>query len=139
MPSKPPPRGERPERAPAPRFLNVDLDVEAGGDLSPLLEHWKGPMVTLVEPSDTGGNFARLEHSTQPTDAADAIRRFCDAIETLPPDLAEFWLHCPVRQLVIGYESGHEPPYYQETLSADLLARAARCFTGIGTIVYPVQ
>ncbi|MDX1911384.1 MAG: hypothetical protein SFV22_07855 [Saprospiraceae bacterium] len=139
MPSKPPPRGERPERAPAPRFLNVDLDVEAGGELYPLLEHWKGLMVALVEPSDTDRNFVRLEHSTQPSDAADAIRRFCEAVETLPPDLADFWQHCPVRQLDIGYESGHEPPCYQETLPADLLARAARCFTGIGMIVYPAE
>lgn len=120
-----------------PRFLNVDLDVEAHADLQPLIDYWSGHFVVVVHPSDTGTNFARFECVLQPTDAAEAIRLFCDAVDGLPADLAELWQQCQVRRLDIGYDSGSEAPYCQHELPADLLARVAYSFTGIGVVVYP--
>lgn len=122
-----------------PQFLNVDLDVEAHADLQPLIDYWNDHLIALVQPSDTGTHFARFESVVQPEDAPEAIRLFCDAVEGLPADLAAFWQQCPVRRLDIGYDSGSEAPYHHTELPADLLARAAHYFTGIGIVLYPIE
>lgn len=121
-----------------PHFLNVDLDIRAHADLQPLVEHWRDQLCQLGSGIDTDPFFVTLECSEGYKNAADTIRQFCEAVESLPPHLLHFWQQCPARILDIGYDSGSERPVLQENLPAELLARVARHFTELKVTIYPI-
>jgi hypothetical protein len=120
------------------RFLNVDLDIEGTANLTPLRSHWSEVMIDLVEDSEMIPNVARFELLKSRPNATETIQRFCEVVESLPPDLLQIWNQCPVRHLNIGYDSGKKRPALIETIPSALLARVVRSFTALEITIYPV-
>lgn len=121
---------------PTPHFLNVDLDVYSDTDLQPLITHW-GQLLTLLTPEEAGTNCVRFEFVEPYPTASETIQHFCTVVESLPPDLLQFWYQCPKRILDIGYESGTERPMLQEALPTELLLKVAQYFTSLDISIYP--
>ncbi len=57
--------------------------------------------------------------------------------EALPDAARELWNSCTSRTFSYGFESGHEHPVLDTTISSDLLLRIAKLGVDIGITVYP--
>lgn len=93
----------------ATQFLNVDLELVATFDLTPLLEHFNSATFTLRDSVDDGRRTVWMELAPDPKDTDDAILRYAMLIESLPGNLRRLWDGCEDRCLNVGIQSGLTP------------------------------
>lgn len=122
---------------PSPHFLNIDLDIRVHADPQALIDHWQKELTVLVDESKSDLKLLRFECVESYENAAECIQAFCTLVEQLPPDLMQFWQECLERVLDIGYESGSTKPVLIDALSAEVLIKLGRYFTGLNFTIYP--
>lgn len=124
---------------PSPHFLNVDLDIRVHTDPQLLIDHWQEELTVLVNESNSDLKLLRFEWAEEYPNAAACIQAFCTLVEQLPAELMEFWLQFPERVLDIGYESGNTRPVLYDALSAEVLIKVGKYFTGLNFTLYPSE
>ncbi|OQX12801.1 MAG: hypothetical protein BWK73_13885 [Thiothrix lacustris] len=96
-------------------YLNTDLDLVAGQDLTPLLQALEASGLYSLHAGvgDDGSWYATLEVNEKMTDEALHLRQpeltivaMLDAIETLNASARAIWDACTTKTLDIGYQCG---------------------------------
>ena len=107
----------------ATRFLNVDLELVATSDLTPLLKHFDRTTFTLRDSVDEGRRTLWMELHADPKDTNDAILQYAMLVESLPSDIRRLWDECEDRCLNVGIQSGLTPHASAFRISTDALAK----------------
>ena len=118
------------------QFLNVDLELVATFDLSPLLEHLNSATFTLCDSVDDGRRTVWMELDPDPKDADDAILRYAMLIESLPGDLRRLWDECEDRCLNVGIQSGVSPHASAFRISTGAIAKLVAIAARVEITVY---
>jgi hypothetical protein len=124
------------------RFLNVDLDVEARYDLSPLLQALGDGVFDLRTGPIAGGFETHLELSggaNYPADAETAIRELVHRLRRLPEDVRGLWTEATRRDFNIGIQGGTQGPAFEAAIAPDLLVAVAELKARIVVTVYPAH
>ena len=124
-------------------FLNVDLDVMAAQDLSPLVHALGSGVVDLYTGSAGTGYQTHLEVASggpgEPKDAEDAIKRFVKLLTSLPPQARRLWKNATRRDFNIGIQGGTEPRVFEFALQPETLKAVARLGARVVVTVYAVD
>jgi hypothetical protein len=123
----------------ATEFLNVDLDLESGKSLEPLLSEWGDQVHVLYHgPSDENTNLLALEvYEGDDEDPDSIINAFCGLIESLSPRGRAVWNNCSMRRFDIGFESGVTGRPLYVDLDSKTLKRVSDLSGSIGVTIYP--
>ena len=116
-------------------FLNVDLDLHANFDLKELLEAF-GDSVIDMEIQNL--NLISLELAEQPESIEDAVEKFYDLVQGLPPKARALWDKCEKRIADIGIEAGTEHSK-RFTLSAKTIQHITEMKLEIVITVYGIK
>jgi hypothetical protein len=124
-------------------FLNVDLDVVAAQDLSPLV-HALGPRVFDLHTGPAGTGYqTHLELASRrpgdPPDAEAAIKAFVKLLASLPPRARRLWSSATQRDFNIGIQGGSEPRAFEFALQPATLKAVARLGARVVVTVYAVD
>jgi hypothetical protein len=126
-------------------FLNVDLDIWAAYDLTPLVRAF-GPhvsdMFTGAAQAEEGGYQTHLEllvGELDPWNPDVAIQTFVRLIDGLPPDAKRLWDGANLRNFDIGIQGGVTPRAFQLSVCPDTLAAVSRLNANIALTVYAVD
>jgi len=99
----------RPKPSSVTSFLNVDLDIQAGHDLQPII-YRLGKMVVVLYVGREGRTYtAHLEIAAPVKSADTTIRRLCALIQSLPDVERELWNRASRRDFSIGVQAGEQP------------------------------
>ena len=120
----------------ATKFLNVDLELVATIDLTPLLEHLNSKTFTLRDSMDNGQRTVWMELDPDPKDTEDAILRYAALVESLPGDLRRLWDECQDRCLNIGIQTGLSPHARAFGISTAAIAKLVAISSRLKITVY---
>lgn len=123
----------------ATRFLNVDLELVATFDLTPLLEHFNRTTFTLRDSVDDGRRTVWMELDADPKDTDDALLRYAMLVESLPSDIRGLWDECEDRCLNVGIQSGLAPHASAFRISTAALAKLVAIAARLVITVYSVD
>lgn len=118
-------------------FMNVDLDVQSGEDLTPLVRALE-PMAVALERPEGMASF-ELNNAVSPTDPAELIADFVQLIVGLPPQARAAWDRAERRVFDIGLQSGRHPQSETHHLSGQLLRAAADIGADIAVTPYALE
>ncbi len=122
----------------ATTFLNVDLDLYARADLTPLVRAFGERVSVLFVGKDGRRYSAHLElrsnrHSQNPDLC---IRRFVALVRRLPPSARKHWNNATVREFNIGTQAWTTPHAFELRLRPETVAAVAHVGAQIGITVY---
>jgi hypothetical protein len=120
----------------ATQFLNVDLELVATFDLTPLLEHLNSTTFTLRDSVDDGRRTVWMELDPDPKDTEDAILRYATLVESLPSGLRRLWDDCEDRCLNVGIQSGLSPHASAFQISTDAIGKLVAIASRLEITVY---
>lgn len=129
------------EASPA-TFLNLDLEVDAKEDLSPLSEHLKGRVFVLYCDSTETGFRLSLEPLIDGQLSSDPLactENLVSLLEGPPEALASMWAASGSRVFDYGLDGGLEHPPMKMNLPPSMLARMASLGLDIRVTVYPFR
>ena len=124
-------------------FLNVDLDIAAAQDLSPLVRAL-GPRAFDLHTGPAGAGYqTHLELNSRATEkqrSADAtIKRFVTLLASLPSREKRLWNHATQRDFNIGIQGGLQPRTYELGLKAETLELAGSVNARVVVTVYGAE
>ena len=109
------------------RFLNVDLEIESGLSLEPIVDAFQASgLHCLAHIQTKRGRLASFEIADCPTDANDVVSAFCDVIERLGADARAVWESATVRRFDLGFRSDGSGPLFRSELKEMTLGRLAK-------------
>ncbi|MEM6996905.1 MAG: hypothetical protein AAF721_40760 [Myxococcota bacterium] len=104
-------------------FINVDLDLQSGEALDPLIAHWGDRVFALRhDGSDENGWDGGFELGAQTSDAESTILGFVQLVEELPAELRERWDSLGKRNVDVGIQAGSHPRSWSFGLAPETLA-----------------
>jgi hypothetical protein len=130
-----------------PEFLNVDLELESGIDLSPLAEHLGDSVCVLfrgrvadvyrlaLETNCVGASGSTAGDISR--DADECIREFVSLVVQLPPPLRALWDACASRVFDIGLATGTGPSALVQIISASTVHMISSVGGTIRVTLYP--
>jgi hypothetical protein len=121
------------------QYLNTDLDLESGDDLSPLTDelHLQKWAVLHSSRHDDGVYRAGLEHMWNSEGGPErVIRAMLEQISKLPSPLQALWASATQRDFNIGIEAGSTPHATQWTLGPELIELIASAGASVTVTVY---
>lgn len=115
-------------------YANVDLVLKASEDLSPLVAAF-GDKVIVLNAGKMPENEAILEvhHEGGPEDA---IKAFCDLVDSLSPGARAIWTRCNERTFDVGFNAGLEPWPFRSAIGPGTLARASKVGATLVVSIY---
>lgn len=134
------------------QFLNVDLEIESGEDLQPLLDELgKRVMVLYHQGFSDGHDHANLEISSPPSlpdiyrkdkeelvGGADIlIAAFCRLIKGMSSASRKIWNTCHRKEFDVGFECGNTGKSYQTVISTETIRQCGEIDAAIRLTVYP--
>jgi hypothetical protein len=121
-------------------YLNTDLDLVSGEDLSPLAQHFGSAGLSVLhcgqDPS-TGQFRACVEAGGELASPEESIEAILPVIESMPEEHRSAWRSCETREFNMGFESGPGPQAWAGRLSAGLVERIAASGAGVGMTIHP--
>jgi len=121
------------------RFLNVDLELVATFDLTPLLVHLNPTTFTLRDSVDDGRRTVWMELDADPKETDDAILRYAMLVESLPTEIRRLWDECEDRCLNVGIQSGVTPDASAFPISTAALGKLVAIAARLVITVYTVE
>ena len=123
------------------RYINTDLDLESGFDLSPLTDALEslGVFPLQVLRTEERGWISALETTTEYKDPETNITAMLDAIDALNEEMTALWKKCSLRDFDIGYECGEEPHYIRNNLSLNTIQRIAQAGAELRITLYGLR
>jgi hypothetical protein len=121
------------------RYLNTDLDLTSGEDLTALAAAFEGggvPPLHVTHGADVLW-YATFETSAQFAEPEPNIAAMLAIVESLARSLRSMWDDCTRREFNIGYDCGNEPWGFNQGLPADLLGRMAAAGASLRVTLYP--
>ena len=121
------------------RYLNTDLDLTAGRDLSPLATvlQARGVYALSVIRGEDARWHATFETAKCFQTPEESMSVLLDAVESLSGDARNLWSECRSREFNIGYDCGDHPWAFNNGLSNSVLARAAAAGATLRITLYP--
>jgi hypothetical protein len=121
----------------APKFLNVDLDLESKFDLH-VLETELGRKVTVLPggPIGLGCFLLRLETSRQYKDPDDTICAFCSMLEQLSSKGKRAWRSAHKKEFDVGHDVVPDHAASQFSLRTETLKRMSALGATLGITFY---
>lgn len=120
-------------------YLNTDLEIESGEDLTPIVEEFGDDVVCLHNGPWASHNLAAFELAGLSQDASSCIRGFCALVEGLSPEGRALWNACARRTFDIGFQAGDDRENCQQLIDHDALAQAAAARAHLVITVYPAD
>jgi hypothetical protein len=121
---------------PTLRFINVDLDVESGEDLRPLIDAMEPHAYSLERPP----GMASFEvNEASPTDPEAVVLEFIRLVKSLPPAARKVWDAASKRVFDIGLQSGRHPFRQSYTIGVDTLREAIAIGAHIVITIYALD
>jgi hypothetical protein len=121
------------------RFLNVDLELVATFDLTPLLVRLNATTFTLRDSMADGRRTVWMELAADPKETDDAILRYATLVESLPSKIRRLWDKCEDRCLNIGIQRGVTPHASAFPISTAALAKLVAIAARLVITVYSVE
>lgn len=121
-------------------YINTDLDLVSGQDLTPLAEALvsKGLLRLGCNQRSDGLWYATFETGGEEFEEADPnILAFLTVIEALEPEMQRLWLDCTARVFDIGCACGDEPTSFHSDLAAATLERVVAVGAALRLTLYP--
>ena len=123
-------------------YLNTDLELSSDEALDALAAFFESKewSVHFADWRPEGYWFGAFEeplgHQVGPEQAIGAM---LDLVGALPHELAGLWKRCSKRDFNIGYQGGIAPHAFEQSLSAELLARVAAARGSVRITVYACE
>ena len=117
------------------QFLNIDLDIEARVDLSPIIEEF-GTRVSVMR-YDKIDDIYIASFETRFSEENEIIEEYIALINGLSPATRTIWDNCLRREFDIGYDSGDIPNNFRSVLSPKSIELIARVGGSIAISIYP--
>lgn len=114
------------------RFLNVDLDLFADGDLGELVRAL-APRLFLLHHEH---GFWCFELERERTSAEEVIREVVAVVHALPPPSRALWDACTRRRMNLGVQAGAGPHPWQTALSHEALTLLVGVGAEVAITVY---
>jgi hypothetical protein len=118
------------------RVLNVDLDLVAKADLSPLLERFGRSVFVLRNTVDRRVHTLWLELSTPPRNIDQAVLRYAALVRRLPHRERRLWNACRSRRVNIGIQAEAAPHAQYFELSETAVLGATEISASVVITVY---
>ncbi len=117
-------------------FLNVDLDLFADEDLSPLLSALAPRTFSLHAETSATRSEVHLELDGEPASADSGIASFVRLVMELPPDARALWDRARRKELNIGIDAPETRGPFELALEPGTLAQAASVGARVVVTVY---
>ncbi|MDB4927858.1 MAG: hypothetical protein JWM10_342 [Myxococcaceae bacterium] len=114
------------------RFLNVDLDLRAGGDLR-VLVHALAPTLFLINRAE---GLLTFELGEEMDSAERVMRAMVAAVRALPAPARALWDGCARRTMNVGVQAGGGPRRWATGVSTDVLTALAEIGAELVFTVY---
>ena len=121
-------------------FINLDLDIDAEFDLTPLADFFDKQVFILFNgATDTGFRLALepIIGGALSSDPLACTNHFLALLTALPAELKALWDASSSRLFDYGFDGGLECPPLRATLPADLLLKIAMLEACVQITVYP--
>ncbi|MBL9174761.1 MAG: hypothetical protein JNL10_14585 [Verrucomicrobiales bacterium] len=120
-------------------FLNVDLEVHSGEDLSPLAAEFEARACVLHFEQRPGANSLVVEREDEPSGPGleATLSDLCDLVESLSPPARGLWDRADLRVLDAGFDAAPGRPLAQFSVPPSLLRRVVAVNARIAVTVYP--
>jgi hypothetical protein len=123
-------------KRPTLRFINVDLDVESGEDVLPLIDALEPHAYSLERPP----GLASFEvNDPSPSDPEAVILEFIRLVKSLPPAARKVWDDASKRVFDIGLQSGRHPFRQSYTIGLETLREATAIGAHIAVTIYALD
>ncbi|HEY2979901.1 MAG TPA: hypothetical protein VGJ22_01865 [Anaerolineales bacterium] len=121
------------------RYLNTDLDLTSGDDLTALAAAFEAQVVSPLDVThgEDGLWYATFETDKQHEQPDPNIAAIRAVIESLAGPLRTVWSGCTRREFNIGYACGSKPWAFNQGLSSQLLGRMAAVGASQRITLYP--
>jgi hypothetical protein len=122
------------------RYLNTDLDLVSGDDLTPLAAAFAKKKWSVLHCEQHADHLWRagFEVPGGQSKLEKAIPAMLKVIETLPSPLKSLWASCLKRDFNIGFDGGYEPRAAEYALASALLSRIAAVGASVTITIYAV-
>jgi hypothetical protein len=121
----------------APRFRNVDLDIESTQDLSPLEIELGERVFVLISGEVSSGRFwLHMEAARHYKNPGDTICALCSVLEKLSAKGSRVWHSARKKQFDIGFDAGPFQIASQFSLSNNTLNRLSKLGATLGVTFY---
>lgn len=117
-------------------FLNVDLEIFSGSNLSPLVSAFRRNVMVLYLAMEFGKHKAYLELAGYDKTPDSCIAKFCKLIQKLPPEPRRIWDRAEYRSFDIGFEAPKKGRFYWGAVSQEAVRAAAEVGARIAITVY---
>lgn len=123
------------------RYITVDLVVKGYGEADLLAAALEAKNYVVQKHDWNDGNKWLLNISC-PRDFGEpepCILKYCEDLESMDIGVRTQLAQASIREFSIGYETGVQPPCFEQHLKPDTLTRAASLGLGIGIVLYPAS
>jgi len=121
------------------QFLNVDLDLESTGDLSPIVEEFGDDVVLMHQETENGVSTASFELAGKQGCADSLFAEYFRLVDSLSDAGRRAWDTCGKRVFDLGFDSGTEPNAIHEVLTQETMQELARVGGSIVVTVYAAR
>jgi hypothetical protein len=126
----------------AASFLNLDVEIEAKFDLSPLAEYLGGRVFVLYCGATDVGFKLSVEPDIEGLLSPDPVactEHMLQLLENMPSTLHGIWAESALRVFDYGFDGGLESPPTSVGLSSQVLARLVKLEADIRLTIYPFR
>jgi hypothetical protein len=120
------------------RYLNTDLDLKSGDNLTALAAAFKTQGIFLLHVTrDEDGLWYATFETDEDFDQPDPnITVMIAVVESLVEPIQSLWSSCILREFNIGYDCGSEPWAFNQGLSSEILGRMAAVGASLRITLY---
>jgi hypothetical protein len=121
------------------QYLNTDLELIAGEDLSTLAAHFEanGFFSLRCDRHTDGQWYGNFETDQSYEEPETNIQAMLTVIESLDGSARCVWQGCSMRQFNIGYDCGSDPWAFNNGLATETLRRIAASGASLRITIYP--
>ena len=119
------------------QFLNVDLDIESGEDISILVREIGARSIIMRDEMIDEIHYASFE--TILTSENEIVAEYNSIISNLTESARELWARCRKRSFNFGYESGESPNDFHSVLSGQTVSNICKMGGEIVVTIYPIN
>ena len=118
-------------------FLNIDLDIESGIDISPIVELWSDRI--SVHRLECLNDIWYGSFETWEGEENTIIDIYHDLVCSLTPDLRNIWDQARKRDFDFGYEGGDTPRSFHSRLTTESIAKLTEIKGSVTITIYPAS
>ncbi len=119
-------------------FLNVDLDLESGEDLSLLIDDFGDSVIVMNNIFEGDIYKVSIELAGLQGDSGYLFREYFKLLDNMSAQAKCLWDRCSKKKFDLGFQSGAEPMGITENIPLEVISKLSEYGASVAITVYAV-